>query len=122
MTIGGHSATHDNLCRCDDAELKNEMVASSERLAAACDGPIDYFSYPDGRYDVRVLGIARRQFRMAFAASCHLPKNDIWRYPRRAADDCTAVSRVLSRWYPLRRCAAEAAKRLLGESRPAQLV
>jgi len=118
MTIGGHSATHDNLPRCNDAELKSEMIDSSERLAAASDGPIEYFSYPDGRYDARVLAIARGQFRMAFAASCHLPKNDLWRYPRRAADDCTEVSSVLSRWYPLRRRAAETAKRLLGESRP----
>ncbi len=121
MTIGGHSASHDNLSRCDDAELHREMVTSREQLAKASGRPIEFFSYPDGRYDRRVLDIARRQYRMAFAASCHLPKTDLWRYPRRAADDCT-VSSVLSRWYPLRRRAAETAKRLLrvpGAPKPA---
>ena len=117
MTLGGHSATHDNLTRCNDAELQNEMIDSSQQLAAASEGPFGYFSYPVGRSDLRVLAMANRRFRMAFAASCHLPKGDLWRYPRRAADDCT-VSSVLSRWYPLRRRAAETAKRLLGEPRP----
>ena len=117
MAVGGHSASHDNLMRCSDAELHHEMIESSERLAAASGGDVEYFSYPDGRYDERVLQISRGRYRMAFAASCHLPKSDLWRYPRREADDCRSVSSILSPWYPLRRRAAETAKRLLRERR-----
>ncbi len=113
MSIGGHSATHDNLTRCDDTELRREMLDSADRLAEASGGPIEDFSYPDGRFDDRVLAVARRRYRMAFAASSRVGGADMWRIPRRGADDCRDVRRVLSRWYPFRRRAAEMAKRLL---------
>jgi len=115
MTVGGHGATHDNLARCNEVELRREMLDSADRLAAASGGPIEDFSYPDGRYDDRVLALARQRYRMAFAASCHVRLSDLWRIPRRGADDYRDVARVLSRWYPWRRRAAETAKRFLRE-------
>jgi polysaccharide deacetylase len=120
MTVGGHSATHDNLTRCDDRELQAEMVDSADRLAQWIGGPVHYLSYPDGRYDQRTLTLARRRYRMAFAASCHLAADDPWRYPRRAADDCQSVRSILSNWYPLKRRCIETAKWLLRERRPPQ--
>jgi len=32
MTVGGHTASHDNLTRCDEGELQHEIVESGRRL------------------------------------------------------------------------------------------
>ena len=115
MSIGGHSATHDNLTRCSDEELRREMLDSADRLAEASGAPIVDFSYPDGRYDSRVLALARQRYRMAFAAGCGSGAFDLWTIPRRGADDVRDVRRVLSRWFPWRRRAVAITKRLLRE-------
>ncbi len=113
MTVGCHSATHDNLARCTDDELQREVVQSGRRLAEHLGEPIRYMSYPDGRYDHRVVELASRHYSMAFAASPHVPANNAWRYPRRntGAD----VQAVLSPWFRPRRLAIETVKWCLGE-------
>ena len=112
MSIGGHGATHGSFSRCNDEELRYEIVASREKLAALAGCPIDTISYPDGRFDERVLNLVRRHYEFGFAASASLPTDNQYAYPRR----CTGVDvrKTLRPWYPLRIRAIRLVKRLLG--------
>lgn len=53
VEIGNHSARHRNLSRCAAADLRDEVVVSRDRLAAALGAPVRYFCYPDGRHNRR---------------------------------------------------------------------
>lgn len=102
MTIGSHGASHDNLARCSPAELERELVASAAALSGWIDAEVPYLSYPDGRYDDRVIAEARRTYRMAFAATPFEAADDGFRVPRRGcgADVVRAVGTryVFERW------------------------
>ncbi|MDB4906539.1 MAG: polysaccharide deacetylase [Gemmatimonadetes bacterium] len=67
VEIGGHTATHPNLLRCTEDELRNEIVGSADRLAAALGRAVIAFSYPDGRLDARVRDIVAERFTLAMA-------------------------------------------------------
>lgn len=113
MTVGGHGMWHDKLSRCSDAELRVELIDACEQLAAAAGRRIEYFAYPNGRFDDRVLKIARERFKMAFGAQENLSPRNAHAYPRRRPG--RNVETVLAPWYPLKRRAVRVIKRLLGE-------
>jgi peptidoglycan/xylan/chitin deacetylase (PgdA/CDA1 family) len=116
MTIGCHTATHEKLSRCSDEELQYQIVESQQKLAELVGQPIGTISYPDGRFDQRVLALAERHFKLGFVARYDLPSNHAYRYPRRrpGAD----VSRAFSAWYRPRRWCIRVAKRILREPLP----
>jgi peptidoglycan/xylan/chitin deacetylase (PgdA/CDA1 family) len=76
VEIGNHSARHSNLTRCDDDGLLAEVEGSRRRLEATLETPIRFFSYPDGRYDRRV---------MRAVASGHDLAMSVWRPRARGA-------------------------------------
>jgi peptidoglycan/xylan/chitin deacetylase (PgdA/CDA1 family) len=67
VEIGNHSATHPNLVTCDDDRLDREVNGSRARLEHAVDRPVRFFSYPDGRFDRRVLSVTGAGHRAAMA-------------------------------------------------------
>jgi len=114
MMIGNHGASHDNLRNCDDARLRTEIAESNRRLSAAIDSPIRTMSYPDGRYDRRVVEAARSCHEAAFAASPLISFSSPYELPRRAADGADDLSHVCSPTYVAKLRLNHLAKRLLG--------
>jgi hypothetical protein len=114
MMIGNHGASHDNLCICDDARLHAEITDGNRRLSAAIDAPVRTLSYPDGRYDRRVVEAARSCHEAAFAASPLVPFASPFELPRRAADGIADLSQVCSPTYVAKLRLNRLAKRLLG--------
>lgn len=54
LEIGVHSATHRNLPRLDGTDLKREIVASRQTIAAQLGAEPHFFAYPYGLWDARV--------------------------------------------------------------------
>ena len=111
MDIGAHSATHMNLAQATDQELHYEIVECREKLVGILGQPVTLISYPDGRFDERVIRLTSQHYRFAFAASPHWPPDSPWRFPRRLGDTDLAM---LSPWYPLKRRGIGFVKRCLG--------
>lgn len=53
--IGGHSNLHPDLTMVDDGWLWSEVAGNRERLQAISGQPVDFFAYPYGAYDQRVI-------------------------------------------------------------------
>lgn len=67
VTLGSHTVSHPFLTRCDDAELRRELVDSRFRLEEQAGKPVDLLAYPSGDYDARVAEAAREAgYRAAF--------------------------------------------------------
>lgn len=113
MTVGGHSRTHDNLAACDATELRSEILESADELEQHTGTPVRYFCYPDGRFNTQVVDLVRQRFDAAFTTACRYTAPDLWRFPRRSADGCRDIRPVLSPWFPAKRKAINAAKRML---------
>lgn len=58
--IDSHSLTHPDLTAIDDAKLRREVRRSRISISRAFDVPVDFFCYPAGRYDGRVIAAVRR--------------------------------------------------------------
>jgi peptidoglycan/xylan/chitin deacetylase (PgdA/CDA1 family) len=58
--LASHTLTHPDLTTLDDAELTREVASSRKALRARFRVPIDFFCYPSGRFDDRVIRSVRR--------------------------------------------------------------
>ena len=58
--LGAHTFTHPDLRTLDDAALEREVAGSRKALRRRFGVPVDFFCYPAGRYDARVLAAVRR--------------------------------------------------------------
>ncbi len=58
MGIGGHSRSHADLRRCDDATLEREVRGCREDLEDLLGQPVTSFAYPFGHVDARVRNAA----------------------------------------------------------------
>ncbi len=81
--VDDHTFTHPDLRMLDDAHLRREVAGSRSFLRRLTGAPINFFCYPSGRYDARVIaavraagylaatstrdGLARRQERFTLA-------------------------------------------------------
>ena len=111
MVVGCHSATHTNLARCNADQLRREIVESREKLSGVLGEPVDFMSYPDGRFNDAVLDLTSKHYRFAFAANWRYAPDSPWRYPRRGTDGHPSV---LSPWYPFKRRFIDTVKKRLG--------
>lgn len=57
--IGCHSMTHPYLPDLDDARLHHEIAEAKTKLEQMTGKPVEHFSCPGGRYDARVIQIAK---------------------------------------------------------------
>ena len=58
--LGSHTLTHPDLTGLGDETLRREVGRSRSVLRARFDVPVDFFCYPAGRYDARVIDAVRR--------------------------------------------------------------
>ena len=58
--IDAHTLTHPDLTSIDDGELAHEVAGSRRELRRLFGVPVDFFCYPGGRYDARVIAAVRR--------------------------------------------------------------
>jgi peptidoglycan/xylan/chitin deacetylase (PgdA/CDA1 family) len=58
--IDAHSVTHPNLTALDDTQLTHEVAGSRRKLRSLFGVPVDFFCYPAGRYDARVIAAVHR--------------------------------------------------------------
>jgi peptidoglycan/xylan/chitin deacetylase (PgdA/CDA1 family) len=58
--LASHSLTHPNLPGLDDLTLRREVTRSRAVLRVLFRVPVDFFCYPAGRYDPRVVRAVRR--------------------------------------------------------------
>lgn len=58
--IDAHSLTHPDLTSLDDRQLAREVAGSRQEIRRRFGVPVDFFCYPAGRYDARVIAAVRR--------------------------------------------------------------
>ena len=58
--LASHTLTHPDLPSLGDRELARELTRSRAVLRARFGVPVDFFCYPAGRYDARVIRAVRR--------------------------------------------------------------
>ena len=59
--LGAHTITHPDLRTLDDAALEREVAGSRARIAKRFGVPVDFFCYPAGRYDRRVIAAVQQR-------------------------------------------------------------
>ena len=57
--VASHSATHPDLRKIDDAALRQEVAGSRATLQKLLHVPVEFFCYPAGRLDDRVVAAVR---------------------------------------------------------------
>jgi peptidoglycan/xylan/chitin deacetylase (PgdA/CDA1 family) len=58
--IDAHTLTHPDLTSVGDRQLTLEVAGSRKELQRRFGVPVDFFCYPSGRYDARVIAAVRR--------------------------------------------------------------
>jgi peptidoglycan/xylan/chitin deacetylase (PgdA/CDA1 family) len=58
--LDAHTITHPDLTQVSDAQLWHEVHGSRVELQRTFHVPVDFFCYPSGRYDARVVAAVRR--------------------------------------------------------------
>jgi peptidoglycan/xylan/chitin deacetylase (PgdA/CDA1 family) len=58
--LASHTLTHGDLTLLSGADLRRELVDSRTMLRRAFGVPVDFFCYPSGRYDARVIAELRK--------------------------------------------------------------
>lgn len=59
VTIGAHTVSHPNLQDMSPEEAKNEIVSSKRRMEEKIGKDVNYFAYPMGRYNERIVHLVR---------------------------------------------------------------
>jgi peptidoglycan/xylan/chitin deacetylase (PgdA/CDA1 family) len=93
ITVGSHTLTHPILPTLADDILQHEIADSRSMLEQALDRSIDFFSYPNGANDARVVNAVRKHYRAALTTrkAFAKPDNDLYTLPRIAAGDSSAT-------------------------------
>jgi peptidoglycan/xylan/chitin deacetylase (PgdA/CDA1 family) len=60
VAIGSHTVTHPDLTTLDDAQALKELRSSRHVLQVYLRRPVQWFAYPAGAEDPRVVGLVRR--------------------------------------------------------------
>jgi peptidoglycan/xylan/chitin deacetylase (PgdA/CDA1 family) len=85
MEIGAHTRTHANLCKCDDATARQEIIGSKRDLESLLQVEIRSFSYPYGEHRANHAAIARQAgyaTATSIVSSRARPGDDLMRLPR----------------------------------------
>jgi peptidoglycan/xylan/chitin deacetylase (PgdA/CDA1 family) len=96
ITIGSHSMTHPILSSIDEDEIHREIVESRRVLEERLQRPVDYFCYPNGDYDDKIVSAVRKTYTAAIAVASKAvtPGEDPYRLPRISA----ATDREMLAW------------------------
>lgn len=87
MSFHSHSATHADLPTLADEALTEEIAGSRERLGALLGGPVNFFAYPYGHHDERVVAaVEAAGYRAAFSVLTGFNRRDVDRWRIRRLD------------------------------------
>ncbi len=87
VTFHSHSCSHPSLIALDDDQLARELVDSRAALQRMLGRAVDYFAYPFGHVDDRVVEATRRAgYRAAFSTQPGFNRNDVDRFRIRRID------------------------------------
>lgn len=67
ITIGSHSMNHPILSMISEDEIQTEIVDSRRLLEERLQRPIEYFCYPNGDYDEKIVNAVRKTYTAAIA-------------------------------------------------------
>lgn len=101
--IGCHSATHANLATVTDKELQEETVNAKKSLENNLGIKIEYFAYPRGKYNDRVITfIKKAKYKMALTMDDGFikPHIDLLRVPRVGVDRTHSFNEFTSAFSP----------------------
>lgn len=93
--IGSHSATHANFNKLTAREMEKEIVKSKKVLEQKLGARINYFSYPKGVCDKKIVqAVKKAGYKAAFSvAPSHInEKSDLLALPRVVIDSTYCVS------------------------------
>jgi len=81
ITMASHSRTHPILSELADEQIRDELEGSKKYFETLLNRPVDYFAYPSGNLDARVLRLAQSVgYKLAFTTSAKklkgLPETD----------------------------------------------
>jgi peptidoglycan/xylan/chitin deacetylase (PgdA/CDA1 family) len=62
LSVGSHTMSHPRLDQLDESWVQIELNQSKEEIASHLNHSVDWFAYPYGRYDARVLESVRSLF------------------------------------------------------------
>lgn len=94
-TIGSHGATHADLSRLGERQLREEIAGSKRALEAELGRAVEYFAYPKGSHTERTVSLVRQAgYRLALAMEDGLiqPHGDPFRIPRTGVDASHAMA------------------------------
>ena len=87
VSFQSHSRCHSSLPTLDDDQLATELIASRASLQQMLGRPVDYFAYPFGHVDERVVAATRRAgYRAAFSTQPGFNRRDVDRFRIRRID------------------------------------
>jgi peptidoglycan/xylan/chitin deacetylase (PgdA/CDA1 family) len=92
ITIGSHTLTHPILTTLANDVLQREIADSRSLLEQTLDRSVDFFSYPNGANDTRVVNAVRQYYSAALTTHKAFvkPESDLYTLPRVAAGDSRA--------------------------------
>jgi peptidoglycan/xylan/chitin deacetylase (PgdA/CDA1 family) len=92
--LDSHTIAHSNLTQDDDTELWQEVHDSRVELQRMFHVPVEFFCYPAGHYDARVLGAVRRAGYLGATTTTYglARPADIYTLPRIRIDGSDGVS------------------------------
>jgi len=87
FSIFSHSRNHADLGVLDDDDLENELLGSRHDLENILDEPVEYFAYPYGRYNERVIvKLKEAGYKAAFSVQPGFNRQNIDPYRIRRID------------------------------------
>jgi peptidoglycan/xylan/chitin deacetylase (PgdA/CDA1 family) len=87
VSFHSHSCGHLSLPTLNDEQLASELVESRTTLQRMLGRPVDYFAYPFGHLDERVVAATRSAgYRAAFSTQPGFNRNDVDRFRIRRID------------------------------------
>ncbi len=86
-SLQSHSTNHRSLRGLGDAELEDEVAGSRSRLQALLGIPVEFFAYPYGHHDERVVtAVKAAGYRAAFSVLSGFNRRDVDRWRIRRLD------------------------------------
>jgi hypothetical protein len=70
ISIQSHGIYHFNLSRMTEKELVKELKKSKESIESVTKKSVDYFAYPYGFYDEKVVNFTKKFYKKAFIVDC----------------------------------------------------
>ena len=97
--LNAHTITHPDLTRVDDAELWHQVYDARVQLQLKFRAAVEFFCYPGGRYDARVIKAVRNEGYLGATATTYgvgRPE-DIWKLSRVRIDRSDHLSGFASK-------------------------